>query len=152
MIAPQIQDDSHSFMNLNFNGGTTFVIIAVIRVIVAVGITMCFNNCCCGCGGRQRRPVQEVLPLQQVQQVQYNQDMDQFKKNLQYASFNAYEAKQGFPTAMAVEGELGQDVVAMLDMQRNRDSKENCEEENGGGFTFIPPLQNPGSTRLAKDM
>ena len=134
------------------NGGTTFVIIEVIAIILAIGVIMCFNNCCCRCGAGQRRPIQEVQPLQQVQQVQYNQDMDQFKKNLQYASLSAYEAKPGFPTAKAVECELGQDVVAMLDMQRNRDSEESCKEESGGGFTIIPPLQNSGSTRLAKDM
>ena len=54
MISPKIQDDSHSFMNLNFNGGTTFVIIAVVAIIVSVAISMCFSNCCCGCNGRQR--------------------------------------------------------------------------------------------------
>ena len=43
----------------------------------------------------------------------------------------------------------------MLDMQKNknRSSKEKCDEEIDKGFTFVPPLLlRPGSTRLAKDM
>ena len=59
---------------------------------------------------------------------------------------------QGAGTAKAVEMELGQDVAAILDMQENRDNEESCEEGNGGGFTVIPPMQNTGGTRLAKDM
>ena len=77
MLAPKIQD-MRAFINGNFDGSTTFIMVAIIGSLVVMGV-MCLCNKCYKwvptVGARRKELQQTQAPPQQGQDMQYQDNI-----------------------------------------------------------------------------
>jgi len=136
LMAPKIQQ-SRSFINGNFDGSTTMILVAIPGTFMMIGFVFMMNKFC-GCVPSVSRKRKET---QQIQITQMPQALGQYQDNMMIngpwtgmgkpLGFYGQRAV-GYDMARAMEAGCGMDaslVRAMAREERRKEGKEKMEEE-----------------------